>query len=101
MQTYTLFEGYTGHSEGIGVAQVLLRSEGNLAQVGKALDVLGFEPNLLKAFFVEGRVHAMAHGFLQTLQLECLNLLARHRFELRIKEIRLFHNYVIIVYDYR
>ena len=92
VQTHTVFQGYTRHTEGIGVAKILLGGEGQLADISQRLDVVRSDAQFLKLLLVELVVHAVANSLLKTLQLEGLNLFATHSLEFGVKKIRLFHH---------
>ena len=85
MQTHTVLQGNARQTKGIGVAQVLLRCEGQLTHVVERLDVVSRNTGLLKFFLIEFISQTMAHSLFEAFQLVCLNLLARHRLAFRVK----------------
>ena len=79
----------TGHgeqAEGVIVAQVLLFGEGQVLQIGQALDVAGFDAALVKAFAVEGHIGIdTGTKILQAAQLQGFDILAGQRFFLDVE----------------
>ena len=68
-------------AEGVIVAQILLLGEGQVLQIGQALDVAGFDAALVKAFTVEGHIGIdTGTKVLQTAQLQGFDILAGQRF---------------------
>ena len=68
-------------TEGIVIAQVLLFGEGQVLQIGQALDVAGLDTALVEAFAVEGHIGIDTGAkVLQTAQLQGFDIFAGQRF---------------------
>ena len=68
-------------TEGIVIAQVLLFGEGQVLQIGQALDVAGFDTALVKAFAVKRHIGIDTGAkVLQTAQLQGFDIFAGQRF---------------------
>lgn len=68
-------------TEGIVIAQVLLFGEGQVLQIGQALDVAGLDTALVEAFAVERHIGIDTGAkVLQTAQLQGFDIFAGQRF---------------------
>ena len=54
MDTHSIIEIGAHQTEGIVVAQVLLRGEGDLAEVGEGVDGVGSDTEFAQALLIEG-----------------------------------------------
>ena len=87
-------------TEGIVVAQVLLRGEGQLLDVLYGLNVIRANVQLLQFITVEG--HVMVHvlyNLVKSLTLERAHLVAAHTFFVRIPNHCLFSFILLITHD--
>ena len=85
VQTHAVGQGYCGKAEGIGVAEVLLRGEGKLANVGRRGNVFGLDAHLLELLFIERNLGTTLDGLLQALGLQLVDFFSRERFVLGMK----------------
>ena len=85
VQPYAFCQGHGGKPKGVGVAQILLCSEGDATYVVHACYVFMCHPRLFQAFLIYRVVHALLHGGFQSLHLQCFYLLPRHRFKFRVE----------------
>ena len=74
-------------AEGVVVAQVLLRGEGQLADILDGLYVVGADVQLLQLMAIEGHVVVdVLHDFVQAFALERAHLVAAHTFFVRVPD---------------
>jgi len=85
MHAHYLFARNGKQAERVGIAHILLYGEGELGQVIKRFDVLGFHACFVERFLVERNllVHALDQR-LQTLKLKRFQVFTRHGLDFRL-----------------
>ena len=78
VDTYCIIQTATNKSEGIIVAQVLLRCKGDLAEIFKAVDRIRGDAQIAQTFLIERRIQGDSDTLFEFLYLQRFELLSWH-----------------------